>query len=505
MLLIGIDVGTTRLKIVMIRPNGEVVAQASREYAVYRPNPTWVELDLDEIWKSMLVETRRLVKCARRERVVGLAISSQGETVVPVNRDGQCLARAISWTDRRTEQQVEWWRKQYGAWRIYQITGQRIHQMFTVNKLMWLKKHKPDLYRKAYRFLCVEDFFNFRLTSNPITDYSIAARTMMLNLRRREWSSEIIETAGLDQSKLPDLAPSGKPIGEIREDVAKKAGLSRGVQVSTGGHDHSVAAFGVGITRTGWALNDLGTTDSILAVTKGPMLKRRLFEGGYASCPYVKEDRFIVLSGIPTTGAIFRWFRDHFGEAEKAVADRRKMNVYDVMMEEASASQPGALGLLFLPHFAGATMPYSDPKSRGAILGLRLFHTRNDFLRSVAEGIVFEQRNSIDYLEAEGIGISELRAAGGGAANEFWLQLRADILGKRIVVPEVTEATAFGAALLAGIGTKVYRSFNEAQREACRVKRTYNPRQEAQRKYNVFYQLHRRIYPSLERIFRDTQ
>jgi len=505
MLLMGIDVGTTGFKIVMTRPNGEVVAQAYREYTVYRPKPIWVELDLDEIWRSILLETRRLVKSTRRERVAGLAISSQGETVVPVNKDGECLARAISWTDRRTAEQVEWWKKRYGAWEIYQITGQPLHPMYTVNKLMWLKKYKSELYKRAYRFLCVEDFLNFKLTSNPTTDYSIAARTMMLDICKKEWSTEIIKTAGIDQSKLPDLAPSGKLIGEIREDVAKKMGLSKVVHVSTGGHDHSVAAFGVGITREGRALNDLGTTESILAVTKRPMLSRRLFEGSYASCPHVKEDRFVVLSGILTTGAILRWFRDQFGEMEKAVAKRTKKNVYDVMMEEASGSQPGAFGLLLLPHFAGTLAPYSDAKSRGAFLGLRLFHTRNDFLRSIAEGIILEQRNNIEYQEAEGIRISELRATGGGAANEFWLQLRADILGKKVVVPEVTEATAFGAALLAGIGVKVYRSFDEAQREACRVKRIFSPRRDAQRKYNVFYQLHRKIYPSLIKIFHDMQ
>jgi len=505
MLLMGIDVGTTRFKIIMTRPNGEVVAEAYREYPVYRPKPTWVELDLDEIWRSILVETRRLVKSSRRERVVGLAISSQGETVVPVNRDGECLARAISWTDSRTEEQVEWWRKRYGAWKIYQITGLPLHPMFTVNKLMWLKKYKSELYKKAYRFLCVEDFFNFKLTSNPITDYSIAARTMMLDVRKREWSSEIIETAGIDGSKLPDLAPSGKLIGEVKEDVARKMGLSRGVYVSTGGHDHPVAAFGVGITRQGPALCDLGTTESILAVTKEPMLSRHLFKGSYAYYPYVKEGMFAVLSGILTTGAILRWFRDQFGETERAIAKRRKMNVYDLMMEEASTSQPGAFGLLLLPHFAGTMAPYSDSKSRGAFLGLRLFHTRSDFLRSIAEGIIFEQRSNIEYQEAEGSRISELRATGGGAANEFWLQLRADIVGKKVVVPKVTEATAFGAALLAGIGVKVYRSFEEAQREAYRVKKIFYPRKDIQRKYNVLYQLHRKIYPSLRRIFQDMQ
>jgi xylulokinase len=503
MLLIGIDVGTTRFKVVMTRPSGEVLAQASREYAVHRPKRTWVELDLEEIWKSILLETRRLVKSTPREEVVGLAVSSQGETVVPVNRDGKCLARAISWTDRRAEEQSEWWRKRYGAWEIYKITGLPLHPMFTVNKLMWLKKYKPELYRKAYRFLCVEDFLNFKLTSNPITDHSIAARTMMFDIRKKEWSNEIVETAGIDESKLPDLAPSGTLIGEVKGDVARSMGLSKGVQVSTGGHDHSVAALGAGITREGQALYDLGTTESILVVTNKPMLSHRLFKGGYTSCPYVKEDRFVLLSGILTP--VLRWFGDQFGEAENAVANRRKMNVYDVMMAEASASQPGALGLLFLPHFAGTGPPYSDPKSRGAFLGLRLFHTRNDFLRSVAEGMVFEQRNNIENQEAEGIRISELRATGGGSANEFWLQLRADILGKRVIVPKVTEASAFGAALLAGIGAKVYRSFDEAQRDACRVKRIFYPRRDAHREYGAFYRLHRRIYPSLKRIFQDMQ
>jgi xylulokinase len=505
MLLMGIDVGTTGFKILLTRPNGEVVAKAYREYPVYRPKPTWVELDLDEVWRSIIVQTRRLVRSTCGERLVGLAVSSQGETVVPVNKAGECLGRAISWTDRRTEEQLEWWSKRYDAWEIYKITGQPLHPMFSVNKLMWIKKHRSELYRKAYKFLCVEDFFNFKLTSNPITDYSIAARTMMLDIRKKEWSSEIIEATGIDRTKLPDLAPSGKLIGEIGEDVAKKIGLSGRTYVTTGGHDHSVAAFGVGITRDGPALNDLGTSESILAVTKKPMLRRHLFEGGYACCPHVKEDMFVVLSGIATAGAVLRWFRDQFGERERAVAKRRKMSVYDVMMDEASSSQPGALGLLFLPHFAGTMTPYLDPKSKGALLGLRLFHTRSDLLRSIAEGIIFEQRNNIEYQESEGIRISDLRVTGGGAGNEFWLQLRADILGKNIVVPQITEATVFGTALLAGIGTKIYGSFEEAQRKTYHVRKIFSPNRDVQRKYDAFYELHRKTYPSLRRIFQEMQ
>lgn len=505
MLLMGIDVGTTGFKILLTRPNGEVAAKAYGEYSVYRPKSTWVEVDLDEVWSSILVQMRRLVKSTFPERLVGLAVSSQGETVVPVNKAGECLARAISWTDRRTEEQFEWWRKRYDAWEIYQITGQPLHPMFTVNKLMWLKKYRSKLYRKTYKFLCVEDFLNFRLTSNPITDYSIAARTMMFDIRRKEWSSDIVETAGIDRSKLPNLAPSGRVVGEIREDVAKKIGLSANVYVSTGGHDHSAAAFGVGITRDGPALDDLGTSESILAVTKRPMLRRSLFEGGYAVCPYVKEDRFIVLSAIPAAGAALRWFRDQFGQSERAVAKRRRVGVYDVMMCEASGSQPGASGLFFLPHLAGAMTPYSDPKSRGVLLGLRLYHTRNDLLRSIAEGVILEQRGNIEYQESEGIRISELRVTGGGAASEFWLKLRADILGKKVVVPKITEATAFGAALLAGVGMKIYRSYEEAVKEAYRVKKTFSPRRQAHRRYNTFYELHRKIYPLLRGIFQEIQ
>lgn len=501
MLLMGIDVGTTGFKILLTRPDGEVLAKAYGEYSVYRPRSTWVEVDLDEVWGSILVQMRRLVKSTLPEKVVGIAVSSQGETVVPVNKAGKSLARAISWTDRRTEEQVEWWTKRYDAWEIYQVTGQPLHPMFTVNKLMWLKKHRLRLYWKTYKFLCVEDFLNFRLTSNPITDHSIATRTMMFDIRRKEWSSDILETAGIDRSKLPDLAPSGSFVGQVREDVAKKVGLSANVYVSTGGHDHSAAAFGVGITRDGPALDDLGTSESILAVTKRPMLRRSMFEGGYAICPYVKEDKFVVLSAIPAAGASLAWFRDQFGQPERTVAKRRRMGVYDLMMDEASESQPGAAGLFFIPHLAGAMTPHSDPKSRGVLLGLRLHHTRNDLLRSIAEGVILEQRGNIEYQESEGIRISELRVTGGGAASEFWLKLRADILGKKIAVPKITEATAFGAALLAGVGMKIYHSYEQAAKEAYRVKKTFSPSREAHRKYNSLYELHREIYPLLRGIF----
>lgn len=499
MLLLGIDIGTTGCKVIVARPDGKIVAQGYREYRVHRPRPGWVELDGEYLWNLVVSLLRDTNDRVEAEKIQGIGISSQGETVIPVNREGKCLWRAISWTDRRTEGWDRWWRREFGDWEVYRITGLPLSPpIYTINKIMWFRKNKENIYRKTWKFLCMEDYIIFRLTGVAVTDYSIACRTMTLDLRRQKRSTEILQAAKIDETLLPDICPSGTPVGKIETEIARRTGLPSKALVTTGGHDRPCAALAAGVTREGPTLDDTGTAEILAVATQRPILTRKLMEGGFPAEPHVIKGMFLTLSGVLSSGALLKWFRDQFGEKEKEISKKEAVDPYDVMMREASNSKPGASGLMLLPHFAGAFTPHLDPESRGVLLGLRLSHTREDVIRALVEGATFEVRSCIEYQEREGIKISEVRATGGGAKSEFWLQLKANIFDKKVVAPYATESSPLGATMLAGVGTGVYKDVEESVKKIYRAKSKYLPQEDIVREYTRLYEIWRELYPNLE-------
>jgi len=497
MLLLGIDIGTTGCKVIVARPDGEIVAQEYREYIYHRPKPGWVELDVDYLWNLVMGSIKKITDRVEDE-VKGIGVSSQGETVVPVDREGKCLYRAISWTDRRTEGFDRWWRREFGEWEAYQITGLPFAPpIYSINKIMWLKENKEDVFHKTWKFLCMEDYIIFKLTGVAVTDYSMACRTMTFDLQRQIRSSEILQVAKIDESLFPDIRPSGTPVGEIKAEAAKKTGLSSDTIVTTGGHDRPCAALAAGIIGEGPMLDDTGTAEALAVVAQRPILTRNLMEGGLPAEPHVRKGMFLTLSGVLTSGALLKWFRDQFGEGEKEIARKEAIDPYDVMMREASTSKPGASGLMLLPHFAGG---FADAESRGVLIGLRLYHTRGDVIRALVEGATFQARSCIEYQEKEGMQISEVRATGGGAKSEFWLQLKANIFGKKVISPHAAGGSPLGAAMLAGVGTKIYKDIEESVEKTYRVERTYLPQKEIERQYTKLYKIWREIYPTLKNL-----
>jgi len=494
MSLLGLDIGTTGCKAVVFNVEGEVLSGAYREYPLIHPRPGWAELDMNTVLRKIEESIQEASSQAKKDPVRAISISTQGEAFVPVDRGGNLLANSPISFDNRAKDFIPWWEETLGAERIMRITGMPLHPMFTLSKIMWLKKNHPDIYFKTWKFLCCEDLVIYKLGLTPTIDYSLASRTMAFDILNKKWSDEILSTAGIDKSLFPDVAPSGTIIGEIPREIANRLSLSSKVAVVTGGHDHPCGALGAGVKEEEVALDAIGTVECIAPIFKEPHLDKKMLEKGFACYPHVIPQFYITLAFNFTGGCLLKWFRDTFGEEEKEKAKRTGKDVYSILINEASYKSSS---LFVLPHFTTTGTPYMDTASSGAILGLSLNTSKSDLIKAVLEGISFEMKYNLSLLEEVGMPISELRAIGGGAKSRKWLQLKADLYGKRIASLQVSEAASLGAAILAGVAVGEYKSIDEAVKTVVKKKEVFYPQKENMKIYEEKFQIYRDIYPTL--------
>ncbi len=495
MSLLGLDIGTTGCKAVVFNVEGRILSTAYREYPLLYPQPGWAELDMRLVLKKTRESIQEVSSQARKDPVKALSISTQGEAFVPIDKKGSLLSNSPVSFDNRGENFVQWWRKSLGAEKIMKITGQPLHPMFSLIKIMWLKENHPHIYNKTWKFLCCEDLIIHKLGLPPTIDYSLASRTMAFDILEKTWSEEILSQADIERSLFPEVAPSGTVVGEIPKSIANELSLPSKVRVVTGGHDQPCGALGAGVKEEGVAMEAIGTTDCIASIFKEPRLNKKMLENNFACYPHTVPQFFVTLAFNFAGGSILKWFRDTLGEKEKEEAKKSGKDVYSILIDEAN---PEPSSLYLLPHFTTAGTPYMDPNSSGAILGLSLNTDRTDLIKAILEGISFEMKYNLSLLEEMGIFVNELRAIGGGAKSRKWLQLKADIYGKKMVSLEVSEAVSLGAAILAGVATGEYSSIEEAVETTVGIKEVFYPQEEKRRVYEEKFQIYKDIYPTLK-------
>ncbi len=325
----------------------------------------------------------------------------------------------------------------------------------------------------------------------PTIDHCLAARTMALDIRKKEWSKEILETAGIKEDKLAELKPSGQIVGKLNVDIAKKLGFTENVFGVTGGHDQGCGALGAGITNEGVAMNATGTSDVLAVICNDANLSDKMLEYNYSCYPYVTEDKYMRISFNLTGGLLLRWFRDNFCEKEIKKAKKDNMDAYDLILKNI---QENPTNLFILPHFVGSGTPYMDSNSKGLLIGLDLENDKNKIAKAIIESLTFDLRFNLEKLKQSGIVIKKLVAIGGGAKSKKWLKLKADILDIELITPENLEAACFGAALLAGKAICVYSSYQEAIRKTVKEKMKFIPDKRNLKIYNKRYKIYKGIY-----------
>ncbi|NPV52614.1 MAG: carbohydrate kinase [Firmicutes bacterium] len=499
MYLLGIDIGTTNWKVTLYDENGGAVAAFSSPTVVHSDSAGRVVYNPDEIWATVTAGIRQVlsqVKYPQDVRAIGVA--SMGEAGVLIDRRGQCLYPAMAWYDPRTAPQLEWWVRTFGRYEVYEITGLPPQHIASINKIMWLRDNEPEAYTRADKWLCLADFVTYRLCGECAMDYSLASRTMVFDLRRREWSLEMLEHAGVEASLLPPLRLSGTPLGHITRQAQEETGLSPGTIVVVGGYDHLCGALAGNAFTSSSMLDSGGTSEVLLSVVDAGSVNigNALCDAQFAFGVHVVKDAYYIAGILPASGGVIEWLKDQLAHEELERARETGASIYQVMADEASSSPPGARGVFMLPHLKGRVSPYCGEKSRAAFVGLSFYHDRRDLFRAALEGLCYELRFNLDAMKELALirPPQKMQAIGGAVRNKLWMQMKADMTGAVIEVPDVEEATTLGAALLAGIGSGIYRDEQDAIQRTYKIREVFHPNPEMTRKYDLYF---RRVYKPL--------
>lgn len=494
MSLLGLDVGTTGAKAVAFRLDGEILAEAYREYWEVFPQPGWVELDPNQVWAAVQEVLQKVTPATARDPVTAMSFSILGEAVTPIGKDGQFLCNAVTSPDSRCSPQTQAWLNKLSKLEIFQITGMPLHPSYSLNKVIWFKEERPDIYRQAWKFLLFEDLLFYLFGLPPTIDTSLAGRTMALDAREKRWSEKMLDLAGVDEGKLAQVLPSGQIVGKMSKPISQQLGFPEPPLVVTGGHDQPANALGAGVIEDGMAVDGTGTVECVTTAYDKPILTEHMATRNYPVYPYTKTPMYCSIAFNYTGGNLLRWYRDNFADEERAQANAEGSEIYDVILRDLPQSPTG---LLVLPHFVGTGTPHLDAGSKGAILGLTLATGKKDLVKALLEGVTFETRLNIEGLAQAGIHIERLRAIGGGARSPVWLRLKADIFNRPLATINVAEAGCLGAAILAGVATGAYSSFEEATQVLVRETAAYEPNPGNARAYDELFQLYRQVYPAI--------
>jgi len=495
MSLLGIDLGTTGCKAVVFDEGGKILSSAYREYPLHFPQTGWIELDSNRVMASARDVIREASGKSKKDPVRALAVASQGEAVTPVSADGKFLHNAIVTFDARTAPLVGWWQERLDRQRIFEISGMPLHGMYTASKILWWKQNRPEVFAKAARFLCFQDLLIHRLGLEPAIDLSLAARTMLLDVEKGIWSDELCGVAGIDPKTLAKPMPAGSVIGEIPAKAAKAFGLPPGVVAVTGGHDQPCGALGAGVVEDGVGTYATGTVECITPAFRKRVVDPRLLQNNIACYPHVVPGLFVALTFNFTGGSLLKWYRDTFASDQKEKAKKGGKDVYDLILSEIPKDPTS---LYILPHFTATGTPHFDTESKGVIAGLRLSTTRGEIVKAVLEGVTYEMALNASVLGDCGAEIESFRAIGGGAKSAPWMQIKADLLGKPVHAMRVSEAVCLGAAILAGTGTGVYPSAQQASLRLSKIERTYRPDARKSAIYAERSARYRELYPALK-------
>jgi xylulokinase len=499
--LVGIDLGSTSLKAVVYDARGNVAASASRPTMRFNPDPDhpeWTVWQPEQIWGGTAEALREAVaRIDDPKKVRGLAVTGMGMDGVPMDAQGRWLYPFISWLDPRTGPQLQWWKDHIGVGKTFSIGGNPVWAINSALRILWMAEHEPAILARTYKWLLIEDFLNFMLCGRPATDYSMASCTLLFDQRRLNWSDEMLGLAGIDRRLMPDAYPSATPLGEVSPKAAAATGLPAGTPVILGGHDHLCGALPVGAFRPGIVLDVTGTWEIVSTPIRQPVLTPQVQATGLTIQAHVARGVYAAWASTPA-GEALEWFRKQYGAEVARQADTAGGAAWDYLFGAAAQAPPGAGGVFFLPHVCGSTCPVVDPHSMGAFVGLRSMTTRGDMIRAIVEGLDYQFLDIVRAVE-KGLGIEAERivAVGGATRGEFWMQNKADVVGKPIEVPRVEEATPLGAAILAGIGVGIYKDEQDAFEQVGRPGRVYQPNAALSQVYAQGFEVYRQLYPAL--------
>jgi xylulokinase len=489
-LFLGLDVSTTGAKALLIDEVGTVVNTATTALSLSAPRPLWSEQHPKDWWEGITKSIRQALGAVggRGAQVRGVGMTGQMHGLVLLDAGGCVLRPAILWNDQRTGAQCDEIRARLGKARLIQLTGNDALTGFTAPKILWVREHEPDVYARAAHILLPKDYVRYQLTGEFATDKAGAAGTLLVDVKSRDWSAEVLEALDIPAGWLPRTHEGPEVTGYISADAAEATGLQAGTPVVGGAGDQAAQAVGVGAVEAGIVAMTLGTSGVVFASTEEPFVEP---EGRLHAFCHAVPGRWHLMGVMLSAAGSLRWYRDTLAPDVG----------FDELLAPATDVAPGSEGLMFLPYLTGERTPYPDPLARGAYVGLTVRHGQAHMTRAVLEGVAFGLRDSFELMKAAGLAeIRQVRVSGGGARSILWQQILADVLNVELVTVNTTEGAAYGAALLAGVGAGAWPDVDAACQRTVRQTGIRGPRSGISAVYDRAYGYYRQLYPALKAI-----
>jgi len=488
---LGIDVGTGGTRAVLIDGAGQIVASETIEHVPFAsPQTGWAEQDPDDWWRAAVAAIRAVLSHDNitPDSISAVGLSGQMHGAVLLDADDKLLRPSIIWCDQRSEAQCQQLTEQIGASRLIELTCNPALTGFTLPKILWVKDHEPEHWRRLRSLLLPKDYVRLRLTGDKAIDVADASGTLLLDVSARQWSREMLDAAGINDNVLPRLFESPEITGSVSQSAAELTGLRVGTPVVAGAGDQAAGAVGMGIVKPGSVSATIGTSGVVFAATNNPALDPK---GRVHTFCHAIPNRWHVMGVTQGAGLSLRWFRDQFGLAP-----------YDQLTAEAADVPAGADNLLWAPYLMGERTPHLDPNARAALVGLTASHTRAHVVRAILEGVAFSLRDSLEIFRDMNVPVESIRLGGGGARSKLWRQIQADVYAHAVDIVQAEEGAAYGAALLAGVGGGLWKSVDDACAEVVRVVDRIEPDAAAVKVLEPLYRSYRELYPALHKVFK---
>ena len=497
--LMGIDLGTSACKVAVFDREGRVAGSGTGDYPVYYPHPGWAEQDPEEWWNVICVTVKQVIEKNNipPEKIEGIGIDGQSWSAVAIDGDGKVLTNTPIWMDTRSQSICDRLNREVGEDRIFSVSGNSLQPSYTTAKILWYKENLPDAYRRIDKILQSNSFIAYRLTGEISQDISQGYGLHCFDMRRGVWDEELCRDLGIPRSFLPEIVPSDHIVGRVTPEAAEKSGLCAGTPVAAGGLDACCGTLGAGVIHPGETQEQGGQASGMSICMDSYIADKRLILGYH-----VVPGLWLLQGGATGGGGVMRWFEKEFAGYERLMASETGKSSLDQLNEIAEKVSPGCDGLIFLPYMAGERSPIWNPNAKGVFYGLDFSKTKGHMVRACMEGVALSLRHNLETAKEAGAEADVLRAMGGSANSLLWTQIKSDMTGKTILVPSSDTATTQGAAILAGVGTGIYRDYEEAVHLTVKVKRRHDPDPAVKETYDRVYERYLELYESLKGMMR---
>jgi xylulokinase len=483
------------VKAVLLDLHGNLCAVCQAEYPLHHIRPAWVEQDPEDWWRATCQAIREALATVPHgaERVLGLAVSSQAPTLLPLDGAGRPLRPAMIWMDRRAEAESARLTELLGAEEIHRITGNRPDEFYVAARLLWLHDHEPEVLRQTAKFVQVNGYINYRLTGRIGMDPAHAVLLQMRNYATGEWSQALCSACGVEPGQFPEVLEAHEVQGEVTVEAAEATGLRVGTPVMAGSVDSATAALEVGVVEPGIAAEMTGTSTVVIIPNDSGLTEPALI-----AMPHALPGLHLLLGAMVSSGGCLRWFRDQLGQSEVRAAAEQKTDPFDLLTEQAAHVPLGSDGVIFLPYMMGERSPLWHTNARGVFFGLSLATRKAALTRSILEGAAFALRHNVEVAAGAGAEVREMRSVGGCSRSDLWNQIKADVLGLPVLLPRTSVGSPFGAAILAGMGAGAFPDVRKSLIEMVKLELRFEPNQANHERYSRIYRVFRDIYAHLK-------